>query len=225
MDLIVHQVVELEEVHIPHRHPVIEGLAGAPVVEHRFAVLGEAGLGEAGPDVLLGGAVEDGGHHLPAQLGGGPAQMDLQHLADVHPGGDAQGVEDDVQGPAVGEVGHILLGQHPGDDALVAVAARHLVPHADLALLGDVAPHHLVYPRRKLVAVLVGKHLDIHDDAVFAVGHLKGGIPDLPGLFAKDGPEQPLLRVKLGLPLGGDFAHQDIPGVDLGPHPDDAPLV
>ncbi len=151
--------------------------------------------------------------------------MDLQHLADVHTGGNAQGVQDNVQGAAVRQVGHILLGQHAGNDALVAVASRHFIPHADLPLLGDVAADHLVNPGGKLVAVFAGKDLHVHNDAVFAVGHLQGGVPDLAGLFAKDGTEEAFLGVELGLPLGGHLAHQDIPGVNLGPHPDDAPLV
>ena len=71
--------------------------------------------------------------------------MDLQHLADVHTGGHAQGVQHDVQGGAVGEEGHILLGQDAGHHALVAVASGHFVAHGDLPLLGNIDPHHLVY--------------------------------------------------------------------------------
>ena len=39
--------------------------------------------------------------------------------------------------------------------------------------------------------------------------------PDLPGLLAEDGPQQPLLSGEVGLALGGDLAHQDIAGADL----------
>ena len=53
---------------------------------------------------------------------------------------------------------------------------------------------------------------------------LQGGIPDLPGLLAEDGPEQALLGGQVGLALGGDLAHQDIAGTHLGAHPDDAPV-
>ena len=45
-------------------------------------------------------------------------------------------------GRAVGQEGHILLGQDAGDNALVAVAACHLVAHLDLAALGDIDPDH-----------------------------------------------------------------------------------
>jgi hypothetical protein len=59
----------------------------------------------------------------------------LEHLADVHAGRDAERVEDDVDGGAVGQERHVLDGQDLGDDALVAVAAGELVADADLALL------------------------------------------------------------------------------------------
>ena len=85
-----------------------------------------------------------GGGHLPAQGLGGVAQMDLQHLTDVHTGGHAQGVQHDVQGGAVGQEGHILLGQDAGHHALVSVAAGHLVAHGDLTLLGDIDADALV---------------------------------------------------------------------------------
>ena len=186
----------------------------------------EAAHAEALPDVLLVGAVEHGGHDLPPQGFGGHAQVHFQHLADVHTGGHAQGVEHDVQGGAVGQEGHILLGQDAGDNALVAVAAGHLVAHGDLPLLGDVAAHHLVHAGGQLVvAVLPGKDLHIYHHAVLAVGHPQGGVPDLPGLLTEDGPQQPLLGGELGLALGGDLAHQDVAGTDVGAYPDDAPVV
>ena len=70
--------------------------------------------------------------------------MGLEHLTDVHPARHTERVEDDVDGRAVGEVGHVLEGQDLGDDALVAVASGELVADRDLALLGDVHPHQLV---------------------------------------------------------------------------------
>ena len=69
------------------------------------------------------------------------------------------------------------------------------------------------------------KTLVSSDDAALAVGDLQGGIADLPGLLTEDGPQQPLLGGEVGLALGGDLAHQDVAGVDLGAHADDAVLV
>ena len=192
---------------------VVEPLAGAAVVQPVLAVLGARPASSQGVgDVLLVGAVEDGGGHLPAQGLGGVAQMDLQHLTDVHTGGHAQRVEHDIQRGAVGQEGHILLGQDAGDNALVAVAAGHLIAHRDLALLRDVDADHLVDAGESSSPVLPGEDLDIHDDAALAVGHLQGGIADLAGLLAEDGPQQALLGGQVGLALGGDLAHQDIAG-------------
>ena len=210
MDLVVHQVVELEEVDVAHGDGVVKPLAGAAVVQPALAVGAQAGHLQGLGDVLLVGAVEDGGGHLPAQGLGRVAQVDLQHLADVHTGRHAQRVQHDVQGGAVGQEGHILLGQDAGHDALVAVAAGHLVAHGDLALLGDVDTHHHVHAGGELVARLAGEHLHVHDDAALAVGHLQGGVAHLAGLLSEDGAEQPLLSGEVGLALGGDLAHQNV---------------
>ncbi len=78
--------------------------------------------------------------------------MGLQHLADVHPAGHAERVEDDVDRGAVLEERHVLDRQDLGDDALVAVAAGELVAVGDLALLGHVDADQLVDAGRQLVA-------------------------------------------------------------------------
>ena len=98
--------------------------------------------------------------------------MDLQHLSDIHTGRHAQGVQHDIQRTAVGQERHILHRKHAGHNTLVTVTAGHLIAHGDLSLLGDIDADSLVHAGRQLVAVLSGKYLGIHDDAVCAVGHL-----------------------------------------------------
>ena len=100
------------------------------------------------------GAVEDGADRLEAELGGGPAEVGLEDLADVHTAGDAQRVEEDLDAGAVVEERHVLFGEDLGDDALVAVAAGHLVADGDDPLGGDVDLDHLEHARGELVAAL-----------------------------------------------------------------------
>ena len=85
--------------------------------------------------------------------------MDLQDLADVHTGWNAQGVQHDVHGGAVLEVRHVLFRKNPGNDALVAVASRHLVAHAQLPLDGHVDLDHLDDARRQFVAAFRAANL------------------------------------------------------------------
>ncbi|CDC29576.1 uncharacterized protein BN792_01787 [Faecalibacterium sp. CAG:82] len=176
-------------------------------------------------DISLAGGVEDGGHDLDATGLCRVAQVDFQHLTDVHTGRNAQGVQHDVQRGAVGQVRHILLRQDAGNDTLVAVTACHLIADADLALLSDVAADDLADAGLQLIAVLRSEDLDIHDDAVLAVRHTQGGVTHLAGLFAKDGAEQALLSGQLGLALGGDLTNQNITALDLSADADDAALV
>ena len=151
--------------------------------------------------------------------------MDLQHLSYIHTGGDAQGVEHDVQRRAVGHVGHILAREYAGDDALVAVAAGHLVADGDLALLRDIDPDDLIYAGAHLVARLAGEDLDVDYDAALAVGHLEGRVAHLAGLLAEDGAQQALLGGEVGLALGRDLADEDVAAADLGADADYAALV
>src|SRR5579864_5206805 len=80
--------------------------------------------------------------------------MRFQNLSDVHTGRNAERVQHDFHGRAIGHVGHVFLGNNSGNDALVTVAACHLVSDGELALHGDVALHELDDARRKFVALL-----------------------------------------------------------------------
>src|ERR1700730_4331804 len=80
--------------------------------------------------------------------------MRLENLADVHTRRHAEGIENDLDGSAVGHVRHIFLRHDAGNDALVAVAAGHFVTDGKLALHGDVNLDQLDDARRQLVAFL-----------------------------------------------------------------------
>ena len=171
MYLVVYQVMQLQVVHVAYGYPVLEGLAGAAVIKHRLAVPVLACLYQHGLYVLLGSAVEYRGGDVPAQGLCGHAQMQLKHLTNVHSGRHAQGVQHYLQGGAVGQEGHILLGKYPGYNTLVAVAARHLIAYGYLALLRYVYANQLVYSRRQLVLVRPREYLYVYYDSAFAMRH------------------------------------------------------
>src|SRR5216684_707762 len=88
------------------------------------------------------------------QLLGSPAEVRLENLADVHTRRNAKRVENDLDGSAVGHIGHVFLRHDAGNDALVAVAAGHFVADGKLALHGDIDLDQLDDARRQLVALL-----------------------------------------------------------------------
>ena len=151
-------------------------------------------------DLLLGRAVENRRGHeegtidrlvalgivIPA-IERGPAQVVLEQLADVHTGGYAQRIEDDVDRRAIGHVGHVLDREHQRDDALVAVATGELVALLHLALLRDVHAHELVDSRGKLVTGGARELRDADDATRGTVRHLQGRVANLAGLLAEDG--------------------------------------
>src|SRR4029079_8045224 len=169
--------------------------------------------------------VEDRGRGLLALRVERPAEVRLEDLADVHPARHAERVEDDVDGRAVRQERHVLARQDLGDDALVDVAAGHLVADADLALLGDGHPDQAVDAGLEVVVQLAPELADLDDLAALAVGEAEPRVLHLAGLLAEDRPEEALLRGELRLALRGDLAHEDVAGPDLRPDVDDPLLV
>ena len=176
-------------------------------------------------NLLVGGAVEDGGGNVPAQRAAGQAQVHFQNLTQVHTGRNAQGVQHDLQGSTVGQEGHILFTQDAGNNTLVTVTACHLIADGNLTLLGDVDADHFVDAGGELVLVLAGEDLDINNDAAFAVGNAQGGIPDFTGFFTEDGAQQALFGGQFGFTLGGNLTDQDIAGVHFGTDADDTAFI
>src|SRR4051812_20069297 len=262
VDLVVHEVEELQDVHVAHGDLLLVRLARAAVEEldlagaatpralvridvevhaARVAVLllpVEQGL----VDLLQRGAVEHRRGHVdtaavllrllvglravvvPA-LTGGPPEVGLHDLADVHAARDAERVEDDVDRRAVLEVRHVRLGHDLRDDALVAVAAGELVALRDLALLRHEDADELVHARRQVVALVAREREHVDDDAALAVRDLERGVADLARLLLEDRADQLLLGRQLGLALRRDLAHEQVAGADLGADADDAALV
>ena len=265
MDLVVHEVQQLQDVHVADGDLLLERLAGAAVEQRELA----GGLGaraarlvdvhaDRGPCVLVLPArrarcrrprrvapsktgvddVDLARLPLPAfgQLGGlgavvvpalrgGPPEVGLEDLADVHAARHAERVEDDVDRRAVLEERHVLLVDDLRDDALVAVASGELVALGDLALLGDEHADEVVDARRQVVAGLAREGHDVDDDATLAVGHLQRRVADLARLLLEDRADQLLLGGQLGLALGRDLADEQVAGADLGADADDAAVV
>ena len=115
---------------------------------------------------------------------------------------DAERVQDDVDGRAVGQERHVLDREDLGDDALVAVTAGELVALLDLALLGHVDADELVDAGRQVVAVRRGENLrTAMTRPVSPCGTLQRRVADLAGLLAEDGAQEALLGGELGLAL------------------------
>ena len=84
MQLIVDHVRQLDHIHDADRDALIERFAGTAVIQHLLAILGHAGFLHDLAELFVGDTVEYRGRELHAQLFGRIAQMDLQHLSDVH---------------------------------------------------------------------------------------------------------------------------------------------
>ena len=92
------------------------------------------------------------GIDLIADALGSPAEVGLEHLADVHAGRHAQWIEDDVHRLAVVIKGHVLNRHDDRNHALVAVPPGHLVARLNAALDGQVNLDDLEHARVEVVA-------------------------------------------------------------------------
>src|SRR5215218_4765750 len=236
VDLVVHQVQELQYVHVTDGDPAIERLAGAPVIQRHLAAAAHADVGEtvaANPlDGLIYvadlGAREDGRGDvdrlaavLPEALARSPPEVGLEDLAYVHPARHAERTQDNVHRRPVLHERHVLFWHDLGDDPLVAVPTRELVALRDLALGGHEDTHHLVDAGLELVAFVPAEALDVYDDAALAVRYLQRRVLHLARLLAEDRAQQLLLRRRLALALGGNLADEHVARSDLRPYPDD----
>ncbi|MNI93870.1 hypothetical protein D3C73_1518890 [compost metagenome] len=68
MHLVVHQVVQLEHVHVTNGHRTLELVAGATVEQHHLAALWQVSQLQHGLDLALLGTVEDRSSHRHAFL-------------------------------------------------------------------------------------------------------------------------------------------------------------
>src|SRR3954453_23630583 len=225
VDLVLDEVVELEHVDVAGGDAPVERLAGAAVAQLDLAVVGQACFGQLALDVVLGGAVKDRRGGLQTLVVERPPEVGLEDLADVHPARHAERVEDDVDRRAVRQERHVLGRQDLGDDALVAVAAGHLVADADLGLLGDRHPDEAVHPRLEVVVVLAAELADIDDLAALAVGQAQRAVLHLTGLLTEDRPQEALLGGQLGLALRRDLADEDVTRAHLRADVDDSLFV
>lgn len=159
VDFVGYEVVELHHVDVADNYLLVEIFAREPVDEAHLAALGKPRVFEVAADVLFAYAVEHGSGDLYAQLLARPAEMRLENLPHVHSGGHAHRVEADFHGGSVGQIRHVLFGDYARDNALVAVAPRHLVADLNLALGGDVNLDGLYDVLVGALAALDGIHL------------------------------------------------------------------
>jgi hypothetical protein len=83
-----------------------------------------------------------------------PPEVDFEDLPDVHAGGHAQRVKQDIDRRAVFEERHIFDRDDTGDDTLVTVPTSHLVTDGQWPFGGEIDLDHFEHARAELVAAL-----------------------------------------------------------------------
>src|SRR5690554_3007908 len=156
VDFVFDEVAEFQHVDVANRRLLVEGFAGAAVIELRASVDRQSCLLELLIDVIHGSAIEDRRRERSAELLPCPAKKRLEDLPQVHSGRHTQRVQQDVHGRSIFEERHVLDRNDLGNDTLVSVAAGHLVAHLDFALARDIDLRKLHDARWELVT-----HLDL----------------------------------------------------------------
>ena len=217
--------MELKIIHIADGDGVIEFLTRSAVCKNGFTVLRKACKLKTFADIIFVCTVKYGCAHFPAECHCGIAEMHLKHLTDIHTGRYAEGVKNDIKRATVGQERHILLRKNAGNNALVTVTTGHLIADLNFSLLRDINTNNFVYAGAEFIAVCTGEHLNINNDAVFAVRNAHGGVSYLSCLFAEDCAKQSFLCGKLRFALGRYLADEDVTAVYLCANADNTVLI
>src|SRR6185369_10620733 len=67
-----------------------------------------------------------------------------------------------------------------------------------------------------LFAFFLGRHFNVHDDAIGARRNLERRVFHVGGFFTEDGAEQTFFRREFGFRLRCDFADEDVAGLHFG---------
>ncbi len=175
VDLVIHQVRQLQHVDVADGDFLLEGLAGHAVVKAGLSGSGQVRLREHVLNLGFGRSVEDGRREPHAERVSSPAQVGFEDLADVHSRRHAKRIQNDFGRRPIRQIRHVFFGKNPGDHSLVAVAACHLVANRELALHRDVNLHEFDHARRQLIAATqLGDSLfvDLPQDVDLPRGHL-----------------------------------------------------
>ena len=225
MDLVVHQMVELQEVNPSDCDVVIELLARTAVVHLTLSIFAQACLAQSIADRCLVCAIKDRCSDLPTKSLSRVTQVDFTHLTDIHTGRNAQRIKHDIQRSTVRQIRHVFPRQNTRYNTLVSVTAGHLIAYGDLALLRDINAYDLVYAGIHLIARFACEHLDIHNDAALAVRNFERCVAHFARLFAEDCAQQPFFGREVGFALRCHFSDQNIARSDFSTDHDDAAFV
>ena len=162
VNLVINQVGQFEHIDVTDRHRIVKRLAVDPVIERYLPVLRQLSRFEFFFDVSHLGALKDRRGDVLTKLLGGPPEMRLQNLPDIHTRGYPERIENDVHRCAVGQVRHIFYRHNLGDHPLITVPTGHLIADGDFPADGNCYLNQLLDTGRKLRATDNLIHLNIH---------------------------------------------------------------
>ena len=213
VNLVVHQVRQLEHVDDPDRYLLVEFHSCPPVDKHRPGAFVQPGFVELSLDILPGRPVKYRRCKLDAELPRRPPESRLIELPQVHAGGDAERVQDDIHRCPVREERHVPHRDDARDDPLVPVPARHLVADGEFAFLGHVHLRQLNDAGGKFIAEL---------DLVLLVAELLLDTRQLVEVIREDPVDEPVLPLVVH-PFRGEveflkvLVRVECLGAELGP--------
>ena len=98
-------------------------------------------------NINLVGPVKYRRRHIKAQRLGSKAQMNLQHLSNVHSGRHTQRIQHDIQRTSIWQKWHILYRKYAGNHTFVSVTSCHFISYLDLSLLCNIDTNGLIDAR------------------------------------------------------------------------------
>src|SRR5579871_1167855 len=112
MNFVLYKVGQFQHIFVAHCNGVIERLTSTAIEELYFTSHWKTCKFQVFSDVFLSCAVKDWCSDFKAECIGGPTQVCLHDLTDIHAVWHTQWVENDINRCAIREEGHVLNRQH-----------------------------------------------------------------------------------------------------------------
>ncbi len=154
MNLVVNKVVKLEHVDVADRCLLLHHFPGSTISQEGLTFFRQIRFTQSFSHFLFRSSIKHRTDRSVSKLAGGPAKVRFQNLPHVHATGNAQRIQNDVDGRSIFKVRHIFDRQHLGNHTLITVASSHFVADGDVAFRGHIDFHHLQNAAWQFVATL-----------------------------------------------------------------------
>ena len=143
---------QFQHINDADHHFFIKWFPCLSIVKECFSVFGQTSFSQHILDIVHARAIKHRGRKVEVQFVGCPTQMGFEDLAKIHARGYTERIQNQINGRAIGQIGHIFFGHNNRNYPLVAVSSSHFIPYHQLSLASDIHLDQLHNTRRQFIS-------------------------------------------------------------------------